>query len=256
MRALVRPVPASFSRSLCLSPPASPIDVERARAQHERYRAELARHVEQILELDGDEDYPDCCFVEDTAVVIGARALVTRPGAASRQGEPQATHEALQAAGLSCTAMAAPAALDGGDVLVSGRNIFVGISQRTNRAALGDLRRAFPEHALVPVPVDAGLHLKSAVTRVTERHFLVEDSPCGRQIFAAVAAAEPHASPIWVEEPHAANALRVGDAILHLAGRPALAAALSPLGLELVPLDMSELEKADGGLTCLSILVP
>jgi dimethylargininase len=111
---------------------------------------------------------------------------------------------------------------------------------------------------VVALPVEEGLHLKSALTQIDERHFLVEDGAAARRMWAGLLAAEPEAVPIWVEESHGANALRVGDALLHLANRPRLREALErlELGLELVALDMSELEKADGGLTCLSILLP
>lgn len=252
--ALVRSVPGSFARSLCLRPAPVPIDVGLARRQHERYVAALAGQVE-VLALPADEDSPDCCFIEDTAVVIGDRALVTHPGAPSRRGETAATLATLRSLGLRCAVMAPQATLDGGDVLVCDRFIFVGMSGRTSEGALREVGAAFPGHEVVPVPVAAGLHLKSAITRVTDRHFLVEDSPNGRRIFGAVSGAIRAALPIWVAEPHGANALRVGERILHLAGRPRLAESLAPLGLEPVPLDMSELEKADGGLTCLSILL-
>src|SRR5262245_53314154 len=115
MRALVRPVPSSFAASLCLQPPPSPIDVTLAREQHGRYVEALARLVDHVVYLAPDEAYPDCCFVEDTAVVIGDRALVTRPGAPSRQGEQRATQKALFSLGLRCAALAPPATLDGGD---------------------------------------------------------------------------------------------------------------------------------------------
>lgn len=255
MRALVRPVPRTFDRSLCLSPPPAPIEVARAQEQHRRYVAALREHTAEVVVLAAADELPDSCFVEDTAVVIGGRALITRPGAPSRQAEPPAVQLALQQLGLLCVVMEPPATLDGGDVLVSGETIFVGLSARTSPAALEAVRAAFPGWAVVAVPVEAGLHLKSAVTQVTERHFLVEDSGAGRRIFASIAAARPEALPLWVDEPHAANALRVGPAVLHLGGRPRLAEVLSRLEVRPVPLDMSELEKADGGLTCLSLLL-
>lgn len=256
MLALVRPVPAAFASSLCLSPPPIPIDVARAQEQHQRYVAALAQHVSRVVALAPKDALPDSCFVEDTAVIIEDQALLTRPGAPSRRGEVASVLLALRALGLRCAVMAPPATLDGGDVLVSGETIFVGMSARSGPAAVAELQAAFPRHQVVPVPVEAGLHLKSAATQVSDRHFLVEESGAGRRIFAAIAAALPGALPLWTSEPHAANALRVGGALLHLGGRPRLAEALAPLGLPLVALDMSELEKADGGLTCLSLLAP
>lgn len=254
--ALVRGVSPSFARSLCMATPSEPIDVPRALAQHARYVAELGRRVARVIELPADPALPDCCFVEDTAVVVGARALVTRPGAEARRGEPPATAVALRALGLAPIEMTAPATLDGGDVLVSGRTILVGRSTRTDEGGVAWLRRAFPEHAVLPLPVEGSLHLKSVVTEVAPGRFLVEDGDAGRIAWRELLRALPDARPTWVAEPHGANVLRVGDALFHLAGRPRLRAALEALalGLELVELDMSELEKADGGLTCLSVL--
>ena len=146
-----------------------PIDYERAVKEHERYRDVLRDLGLEVVSLPGDAGYPDCCFVEDTAVVLDEIAVITRPGAESRRGETAVVAEAL-AAWRHVVAVEPPGTLDGGDVLVTARKIFVGRSRRTNGAGIEALRAIVSPHGyeVVPVAVTGCLHLKSAVTAIDE----------------------------------------------------------------------------------------
>jgi dimethylargininase len=248
VRALVRSIPQSFGRALSAVPPEPPIDVELARAQHEAYRAALAACGAQVDVLAADDGFPDCCFVEDTAVVDGEVALITRPGAPSRRGEVEAV-----AATLSCShqvvRMEAPATLDGGDCLRTGDAFYVSSSSRTNDAGIAALARAFPHLRVVTVEMPPGiLHLKCVCSPLGDgRIALAVDSIPARTFAAEV---------VWISaaETYAANLVAIGRNLIIAEGYPLAAEALSRAGFYVLPVPCSEVRKADGSLTCQSIL--
>ncbi|RMD96959.1 MAG: hypothetical protein D6812_16105 [Deltaproteobacteria bacterium] len=251
--AIVRGVPETFSTALRQREPETPIDVQRAQEQHHRYVEVLRTLVDRVIEIPADDRFPDCCFVEDTAVVIGDRGVVTRPGAPSRQGEEEAVAEVLCALGTTCLQMPEGATLDGGDVLFTGQELFVGRSRRTNDQGIAFLAEAFPEFPLYPIDLPSGLHLKSVVTQIDEHRFSLYRG--ANSIFAEIERVNPEYHAIMIPDAAAANCLVIGRTILHLAPYPESASVFASLGLQMVPLEMSELSKADGGLTCLSILL-
>ncbi|MBI4510029.1 MAG: amidinotransferase [Deltaproteobacteria bacterium] len=253
--ALVRGIPDSFSESLKLEVPKTPIHVGRAKEQHGRYVAELMRLVDRVIEIPADPRFPDCCFVEDTAVVAGDRAVITRPGAPSRNGEQEQVGVVLGSLGLATTAMTPPATLDGGDVLRVGNHVFVGRSSRTNEAGIEQLARVFCDYQVHAVPVDYGLHLKSMLSLVGEWNVAVARCPAGERAAHVIKDKVPDMRFTWLPDLHAANCLLIGENLIHLAGYPASRGVLEGTGKTLLGLDMGELEKADGGLTCLSIVV-
>jgi len=292
--AIVRAPPDTFARALRLREPREPIDLERARTQHRAYVGTIARYVPWIGMLPPADALPDSCFVEDTAVVIGDVALVARLGAPSRRGEEVEVRKSLRSRGLRIVEMEEPATLDGGDVLdvaghggaggtggAQGRTgtakgaadadwpLFVGVGRRTNDAGADALARAFPHRRVVPIPVGDALHLESAATVIAEG-MVVLVAPRGRAESAIAEALLGHGVRcVPVEDPASANVLRlpsvrredgsVGDVILVSAGRGAtgsVAAIAEATGATIVPLDLGEFEKVDGGATCLSILVP
>jgi dimethylargininase len=248
--AIVRPPADAFARAI--SSGGAAIDPDRARAQHAAYRAALADLVE-VVALPADEELPDACFVDDCAVVLGGRALLTRPGAPSRAAEPERLAEAL-ATLVDLHRMTAPATLDGGDVLRLGRTLVAGRSARTSQAGIGQLTR-FAEAAGGRVEVAAvppgTLHLQSAVTA------LADDTVVGTAELLEQPALHGVTNKVVVppEETAAANALAVGTTVLLPAGCPRTAAAVAALGFDVRELDLSEFAKADGGATCLSLLV-
>jgi dimethylargininase len=220
------------------------IEVAKATLQHEQYRDVLASLGFDVVRIPADVNYPDCVFVEDTAVVLDDLAIITRPGAPSRRGETRAVAEILQNH-RPLTHIEAPATIDGGDVLVLDDRIFVGLSQRTNEAAIGQLRH-WTRRDVVPVSVHGCLHLKSAITRVSRDALLVNREWIDVEPFRGW-------TLIDVEEPFAANALLVNETVIYPASYPRTRQKLRHLDVRTV--DVSELAKAEGGVTCCSLLV-
>jgi dimethylargininase len=251
MRALVRDVSPSFANALCAVPPDPPIDLALARRQHTAYRAALAQLGIDVIMLPAADDLPDCCFIEDTAVVSDGTALVTNPGAASRQLETAASASAL-AQHVEIATMMAPATLDGGDVMRVGKTIFVGRSARTNEAGIARLAAVFEPrgYRVVPVAMPAGvLHLKSVCAPLGDDRITLAERSIPRDAFGNV-----HVVRVPAEETYAANCLAIGNRVLCAKGYPETRDALATADFETIELDTSEFRKADGALTCLSIL--
>jgi dimethylargininase len=248
--ALLRSVPDSFAGALVGGAPAARLDPDLARRQHTAYAEALRAGGFAVRILPGDERHPDCPFIEDTAVVIGERALITRPGHPSRRGEVGPVAEAL-AVYADVSRVPEDARIDGGDVLQAGRTIFVGRSERTDDAGIAALS-AFAAplgRAVVPVPVSGVLHLKSAVTALDDGTLLAASFMAGSPAFEGF---EVVVAP--GEDPEAANVVRLPDgSLLVAAHHPDTAGLLEGRGLPVATVDVSEFAAADGGLTCLSI---
>lgn len=249
MKALVRPPTPSFVEALGQVQGNAPIAWELAIAQHEAYARALTALGCDVTRLSPEPDLPDACFVEDTAIVLGDSALITWPGALSRRGEIGAVAAALSDSGLALTHMEAPATLDGGDVLVLGRTVWVGRSARTNREGIETLAAFARRHgydtreAEVPGGI---LHLKCHASPLDEETLLCAP---GWLVGAGARRIEVPAA-----EAYAANAVAIGRTVLCASGYPRTAELLAAAGFEPLPLDNSEFGKADGSLTCLSIL--
>ncbi len=243
--AWVRTVPDAYAR--CLRTTTGDIDVERARRQHGAYVEALRAAGLEVIALPPLHDAPDSVFVEDPAVLLEGRALLTRPGAPSRRGEGATIGPALSVGDLEV--MAAPATLDGGDVLRLGIRLFVGRTERTNDAGIARLSEfaARSGFETIPVSVRAGLHLKSAVTPVGEAVIGLFDRVDGEPFRAR------GVELIDAPELHGANVLDLGASVLVSAAAPRTAERLRGRGCEVVVLDVGELHKGDGALTCLSI---
>lgn len=229
----------------------APIDVGRAREQHARYAAALASLGCTIVELDEEPDLPDSVFVEDTAVVLDEVAVLTRPGAASRRPEVESVARAL-AAWRPCVRIESPGTLDGGDVMVVGRDVYVGRSGRTNDAGIAQLGAAIAPfgYRAIPVAIRGCLHLKSAVTCLDRETLLVNDAWVDRMDLPAA-----RYISVAPSEPRAANALRVGNAVLHAASGPRTGEHIEAAGFRVLPVDVSEMEKAEGAVTCCSVII-
>lgn len=253
-RALVRAVPDSYARCLRRDPVA--VDPARARAQVELYACALEQAGVAVTRLPADEACPDCCFVEDTALVLAwDAALITRPGAPSRRGERGPVERALRTELGRVEVMDADdATLDGGDVLRVGDTLWVGLSERTNPAGVAALTRAAAAAGLQvrALPVRAGLHLKSAVTLVAPGRLIAEAGALDLDPLRAAGL-----SCLEVDEPAGANVLALGGLVLVSSRAPATQARLArEPGVTVRALDVSELHKGDGALTCLSLRVP
>jgi dimethylargininase len=196
-------------------------------------------------------DLPDAVFVEDTAVVLDELAVIARPGAASRRAEVESVSTALGTWRALLRRIEPPGTLDGGDVLVVGRRVFVGLSSRTNRDGAEQLERALGPHgySVHPLAVSSCLHLKSAVTAVAPGTVLLNPAwvdAAGFGEFARIA--------VDGGEPAAANALSVAGTVVCADAFPRTNERLARSGLRVLALDMSELAKAEGALTCCSLL--
>lgn len=249
--ALTRPVSEAMTNCELTHLERVPLDIERARAQHERYTAALQDAGCRIVALPAADDLPDSVFVEDTAVVLDEIAIVTRPGAPSRRAEVAASADEL-ARHRPVAHMHAPATLDGGDVLRIGRTLFVGASGRTSTEGVAQLREiAAPfGYRVVGVPVSSALHLKTAITAVAPDLLVVNPQWVDPHAFGTIRRIE-----ISPDEPFAANALLVNGRVIYSSGFPRTAERLSAAGVDLALVDVSELAKAEGGVTCCCVLL-
>jgi dimethylargininase len=220
-------------------------------AQHEIYQATLASLGCTILRLPATPHLPDSVFVEDTAVVLPHIAVITRPGAESRRPETASMADALRAY-RPLAFIEAPGTLDGGDVLRVGTRLFVGRSLRSNAEGLRQLGALIAPHSFDVVPVDLTgcLHLKSAVTQVGEDTLLVNRAWVDASAFDGLKLIDVDA-----DEPGAANALLVGETIVFPAAYPRTRALLEERGLDVRTVEADELEKAEAGVTCCSVLI-
>lgn len=248
MIALTRDVSAAIARAELTHLERQPIDFERAREEHRAYRDTLRELGCTVIELPADDSHPDCVFVEDTAVVLPHVAILCRPGAESRRGELPPIEAELRRF-RTVAPITAPATLDGGDVLVAGDDmIYVGLSSRTNAAGVQQLR-ALSGANVVAVPVDGALHLKTAVTRVAADTLLID-----RKRVDAAAFAGWQLIDIDPSEAFAANALLIGDTVVYPAEFPKTRARLENAGMRVRAVAAGEIAKAEGGVTCCSLV--
>lgn len=205
-----------------------------------------------VEQVPGAAEFPDSVFIEDTAVVLDEVAIVTRPGAASRRGETGAVEAALSRY-RPIARIAAPATLDGGDVLRVGRVLYVGVSGRTNDGGIRQLAaHAGPVgYEIVAVEGLGGcLHLKSAATEVSDDLVVINPEWIDGAVFAGLACVE-----VDPGEPYAANVRRIGDRVLCAASTPRTRERLAARGIDTYAVDVSELAKAEGALTCCSLVI-
>jgi len=228
-----------------------PLDVAGAQAEHAAYEAALAQLGATVRRLPPTPHLPDSVFVEDTAIVLDEVAVITRPGAASRRPETSSV-EAVLAGHRPLVHVRAPSTLDGGDVLVAGPRIYVGLSSRTSRDAITRLADSLAVfgYEVIPVEFRGCLHLKSAVTRVADDLMLLNPDWVAADEFGGHRAVEVDPS-----EPHAANALALGGMVIHPRQHARTRARLEAAGLTVLPVGLDELAKAEAGVTCCSLLV-
>ncbi|MFI6698000.1 dimethylargininase [Streptomyces sp. NPDC050509] len=247
-KALIRRPSPRLAEGLVTHLERTPVDTALAVEQWERYGATLRAHGWETVEVDPADDCPDGVFVEDTVVMFRNVALICRPGALSRRAETAAVEEELVRLGCSVNWIREPGTLEGGDVLRTGDTIYVGLGGRTNAAGVRQLRAVFePLGArVVAVPVTKVLHLKSAVTA------LPDSTAIGFEPLLDAWSLFPRRLSV-PEEPGAHVVLLGGGKLLIAASAPRTAELLSDLGHEPVPVDISEFEKLEGCVTCLSV---
>lgn len=231
----------------------SVVDAAAARVQHAAYEAALRDAGATVTSLPPDDELPDSPFVEDTAIVTDEVAVLTALGAQSRAGESDLMEPVLRAH-RNIVRMRRPASMDGGDVLRIGGTFFVGLTSRTNQAGADFLRDALRPygHEVRTVPIVGALHLKTAATYLPDQELLLANrdwiDPGGLGELADVVETAPG-------EPFGANALVAGERILLAASAPGMLATLAGRGIAVAALDISEFQKMEAGMTCLSLLL-
>jgi dimethylargininase len=250
MQAITRGVARTISQCELTFIARAPIDYERACAQHDEYGRTLESLGLSVTRLPADDRFPDCCFIEDMAIVLDEAAVITRCAAASRQGEQDAVAAAL-AAHRRLIKIDAPATIDGGDVVQLGRTLLVGLSGRTNQAAVEAVRTSLAPYGyeVVAVPVHGCLHFKTACTALDDETLLVNPA------WIDTAPLRPwRLVPVPPAEPSAADVLRVGDRIVLHAAYPETRRLVEARGHRVTTVDVSEFVKAEGAVTCLSLV--
>jgi dimethylargininase len=249
--AMTRKVSRSIGQCELTHLPRSPIDYPAACAQHQDYENALAALSCRVISLPAEDTMPDAVFVEDTAVVLNECAVITRPGAVSRRGESPAIAQALSPF-RQLVNIEPPGTLDGGDVMRVGHTLYVGISGRTNHSGVHQLREAVRRYGytIVEVPVQHYLHLKAAVTCVSENTVLINPRWVDESIFHDLIRI-----PSDPDEPMAANALPVNGIVIYPSRYPGTRARLERSGISIYAVDLSELAKAEGAVTCCSLII-
>jgi dimethylargininase len=251
-RAIVRPPSTNFAAGLTTVELGKP-DHSLALTQHKAYCDVLRSCELSLIVLVSDERYPDSTFVEDTAIVTERCAIVTRPGADSRRGEVEAIDLELSRWFGEVRSIVEPGTVDGGDICEVGNHFFIGISNRTNEAGARQLAEILAEFdytsELIDVRnVESILHLKSGLAYVGENTLVVISELSGFEQFASYELIRVDQS-----EQYAANCVLINDSVLIANGHPVFAEQLQARGLRTIALEMSEYQKMDGGLSCLSL---
>ena len=251
-RAILRVPGENFAAGLTSAAAGAP-DLLRAQAQHRHYAAALAVCGLELATLPADARYPDGTFVEDTAVLTPDLAIVTRPGAPSRRGETAAIATELASRYATVRTIAPPGTVDGGDVCQAGTRFFIGLSARTNEHGARQLAGWLAESGFAATFVDIRstpglLHLKTGIAYLGDARLAVMAGLAGLADFDGYETIE-----VAAQESYAANCIRVNARVLVAAGHPRFADRLAALGLDPLPLEMSEFRKMDGGLSCLSL---
>ena len=226
------------------------IDLDLARRQHAGYVALLARHGLEILTLPPLPEHPDGVFVEDVVVVVEDTAVLTRPGAPSRRGEVKSVRAPLEAHGLRIAQIDPPGTLDGGDVLQVGTTVYVGATSRSSEDGAAQLARLLAPlgRTVVRVPVAGALHLKSAATALPDGTIVAvpgcvpHDAFTGHEVIDAL-------------EPAGGDVLLLGSTVIVSASAPRTAERIAARGFDVELVQASELEKAESGVTCMSVLL-
>ena len=248
-KAIVRKVPKTLSDGITSVDLGSP-DYGAAREQHGRYVDALEECGLEVAVLEADEEFPDSVFIEDTAIVTGRCAVITNPGAQSRRGEVDAIAEALPEYYDDLERIYSPGVLDGGDVLQVGDLFYIGLTQRTNPEGAEQLAGILREHDFDAkfVRLSEFLHLKSGVAYLGGDDLLVAGEMANHEAFDGY-----NKIVVSPAEEYSANCIRVNGHVLVPAGYEKTAAEVEGRGYEVIELEMSEFQKVDGGLSCLSL---
>jgi dimethylargininase len=250
--AILREPGANFANGLTTAGLGAP-DFELALRQHEDYCQALRQCGLTVTRLPADLHFPDSTFVEDVAILAGKAAILTRPGALSRRGEVAGIQQSLAQNFAMLHSITPPGTVEGGDICEAEGHFFIGISQRTNedgaQQLAGLLTQAGYTSSFIDIRGIQGLlHLKSGIASLGERRLVLIDELEGMEPFNGY-----EIVPVEPGENYAANCVRVNNCVLIASGFPQMEATIRSFGYQVMALDMSEFQKMDGGLSCLSL---
>ena len=250
--AITRSISQNFNSCELTHLPRVKIDIDLAREQHRQYQTALRSIGCTVIELPEEPDLPDSVFVEDTAVIFPELAVIARPGAVSRLQEIKTVVPILKQY-RRLEFICDPGSLDGGDVLVLDKNIFIGLSNRTNPAAIKQMESLLTPYgySVEGFELKDCLHLKSAVTQITKNTLLINPDWVDPSKFIGWEQIE-----VDVEEPFGANALRVGEAVIYPSSFTRTQQRIQRVGTRVISVNLSELAKAEGAVTCCCLLIP
>ena len=248
--AITRQVSPAINRCELTHIARKPIDHKRACAQHRQYENALRSLAVDVITLKDEADLPDSVFVEDVALVLDDCAIMLNPGASSRRPEVASVEEAL-APYREIYRIQPPATVDGGDILTVGKTVYVGLSSRSTEEAIDQMKVILEPcgYQVRPVRVTGCLHLKSAVTQVGKDMLLINPEWVFKGDFPGMKFIE-----VDLSEPYAANAVLVDGTIIYPSSFPKTQAKLQAAGIRMVNVDADELAKAEGALTCCSLV--
>lgn len=248
--AIIRGVPYTYDKCIKSHKVENKINVELAKEQHRRYCEILEQLGLILIVIEPDDRFPDCCFVEDPAIVIGDIAIISRMAAKSRTGEEIEVRNTLSRY-KKVYEINPPGTIDGGDILRINEKIYVGVSQRTNQFAVQQVRTFLSDYdyQVIPVRIKHILHLKSACTYIGNNYIVMFPGHFDDRIFS-----EYDKIIVRKSEAYSANCLSVNGKVLVQKGYPNTKKLIENEGFETVEIEMSEFRKGGGSLTCLSII--
>jgi len=249
--ALTRQIPATFADGLVTYIDRAPVDLELAIRQHQGYEHTLRQLGAELIALPPLDQAPDSCFVEDTAVMLDEIGIIARPGTVSRRLETESVEAALAGHRALFGRIEEPGTLEGGDVIVAGRTVYVGLSSRTNQDGIDQLRALIESYEcrIVPVQVTGCLHLKTGATLIGSDTVLLNPDWLDTSPFDGL-----NQISVDPNEPFAANTISLSGRIVMAASAPRTREELERKGFDTLSVDISEMEKLEAGLSCCSII--
>lgn len=247
-KAIVRRPTHTFAQGITEANLGKP-DYQVAIKQHDAYCEALIKCGLQLTVMEGDPTFPDSCFIEDTAVVTKDFGVIARPGNKKRLGEEVEVRKVLEPL-MPLYSITDPGTLDGGDVMQADNHFFIGLSNRTNLTGSRQLKDFLSTHNydVVVIPICNILHFKTGVNYLGENNLLIQEGICTMNELSKF-----NKIVIMQDELYAANCLRINDYVLIPKGFPKTKKSVENLGYKIIELELSEFQKMDGGLSCLSL---
>lgn len=248
-KAIVKTPSSAVVNGITSSQLGTPI-YEKALSQHEEYIDALKDCKVKVICLDPDEDYPDSCFVEDTALLTSRCAIITNPGAESRKGEPKHIKKELKQHYKNIEQIQPPGTIEAGDIMMVGNHFYIGLSARTNESGADQMISYLSKYGFTGSKIELKevLHLKTGMSYLEHNNLLISGEFVNHPYFK-----EFNKIIIDPKEAYSANCIWVNDTVIIPSGFPKTLKQVHELGYRTIEVDVSEFEKIDGGLSCLSL---